>query len=63
VFYNLGFGAGSLASRGFDARAHFTKRLVAGGVKRDQILWFDDANTDAKKEAMFQAMRNGKPAS
>jgi len=60
VFYNLGFGAGSMANRGFDARAHFTKRLTAGGVKRDHILWFDDANTDAKKESMFTAMRNGK---
>ncbi|MDB5730702.1 MAG: hypothetical protein JWQ03_597 [Variovorax sp.] len=60
VFFNLGFGAASMANRGFDARAHFTKRLTAGGVKRDQILWFDDANTDAKKEAMFQAMRDGR---
>lgn len=59
VFYNLGFGAQSTRNRGFDARGALTKRLVAQGVKREHILWFDDADTDAKKEAMFKAMRNG----
>jgi N12 class adenine-specific DNA methylase/tRNA1(Val) A37 N6-methylase TrmN6 len=59
VFYNLGFGAASQANRGFNARAAFTKRLTDGGVKRSEIAWFDDANTDAKKEAIFKAMRAG----
>jgi N12 class adenine-specific DNA methylase len=59
VFYNLGFGAQSMQNRGFDARGTLTKRLVAQGVKRDHILWFDDADTDSKKETMFKAMRNG----
>lgn len=59
VFYNLGFGKQSAANRGFDARAALTRRMVSKGVKRDHILWFDDADTDAKKEAMFKAMRSG----
>ncbi|HMW41781.1 MAG TPA: N-6 DNA methylase [Plasticicumulans sp.] len=59
VFYNVGFGAASGKKRGFDARAAFTRRLVAGGIARDQIAWFDDADTDAKKEAIFKAMRAG----
>lgn len=60
VFYNLGFGGSAADNRGFDARAELTRRLTAGGVKRDQIAWFDDANTDAKKEAIFKDMRSGK---
>ena len=28
-------------------------------VKREHIAWFDDADTDAKKEAIFKGMRNG----
>lgn len=59
VFYNLGFGEASQANRGFNARDALTKRLVDGGVKREHILWFDDADTDAKKEAAFKAMRSG----
>jgi N12 class adenine-specific DNA methylase len=59
VFYNLGFGEQSQKNRGFNAKGALTKRLVDGGVQRDHILWFDDANTDAKKEAMFKAMRAG----
>jgi len=60
VFYNLGFGEQAMESRGFDARAAFTKRLTAGGIPRNEIAWFDDANTDAKKEAVFKDMRSGK---
>lgn len=60
VFYNLGFGEQSQAARGFNARAAFTKQLVAGGIPRAQIAWFDDANTDAKKETVFKGMRSGK---
>ena len=59
VFYNLGFGVQSQKNRGFDARAALNRRMVAQGVKREHILWFDDADTDAKKEAMFKAMRSG----
>lgn len=59
VFYNVGFGAASSARRGFDSRGTFTKAIVAGGVKREHIAWFDDADTDAKKEAVFKGMRNG----
>ena len=55
VFYNVGFGAASSARRGFDSRGTFTKAIVAGGVKREHIAWFDDADTDAKKEAIFRA--------
>ncbi|HWH81275.1 MAG TPA: PLxRFG domain-containing protein [Burkholderiaceae bacterium] len=59
VFYNLGFGVQSQKNRGFDARGALTKRLVDGGVKRSEIAWFDDADTDAKKEAVFKGMRSG----
>jgi len=59
VFYNLGFGEQSQKNRGFNARAALTKRLTDKGVKRDQIAWFDDADTDAKKEAIFKKMRSG----
>ncbi len=60
VFYNLGFGESSQAARGFNARATFTKYLTDGGIPRDQIAWFDEANTDAKKEAVFKDVRAGK---
>ncbi|MDQ1817287.1 PLxRFG domain-containing protein [Massilia sp. CCM 9210] len=60
VFYNMGFGEQSQKNRGFDARGAFTKRLTDGGIPRNQIAWFDDANTDAKKEAVFKDMRSGK---
>lgn len=60
VFFNLGFGAQSQINRGFNARAAFNQRLVAGGIPRDAIAWFEDADTDAKKEAVFSAMRSGR---
>ncbi len=59
VFYNTGFGAQAAEKRGFDARAALTKRLTDGGIKREHIAWFDDANTDAKKETIFKGMRAG----
>jgi N12 class adenine-specific DNA methylase len=59
VFYNLGFGAQSMANRGFNARLALNKQLTAGGVKREHIAWFDEAKTDAAKEALFKAMRAG----
>jgi hypothetical protein len=59
VFYNLGFGAQSQRNRGFNARGALTRRLVDKGVKREHIAWFDDADTHAKKEAIFKAMRAG----
>ena len=59
VFYNLGFGEQSQANRGFNSRAAFTKLLVDGGIPRAQIAWFEDANTDAKKEVVFKGMRSG----
>lgn len=59
VFFNVGFGATSSANRGFDSRGAFTKAMIANGVKREHIAWFEDADTDAKKEAIFKAMRNG----
>ena len=60
VFYNNGYGASAKENRGFDARAALTKRLTAGGIPRNEIAWFDDADTDAKKEAIFKDMRSGK---
>ncbi|MGH8118416.1 MAG: zeta toxin family protein, partial [Rhodanobacteraceae bacterium] len=59
VFYNMGFGAGAGKRRGFDARAELQRLLLDKGVKRNEIAWFDDANSDAKKEAIFKKMRSG----
>ena len=36
--------------------------IVAGGVPKAKIAWFEDANTDAKKETVFSDMRSGKVA-
>lgn len=60
VFFNLGFGAESMRNRGFDARAAFMKCLLAHGVPREHIGWFEDANTFLRKEAMFADMRSGR---
>ncbi len=60
VFYNLGFGAQSQRNRGFNARQALQDRLLNGGIPASEIAWFDDANTDAKKEAIFKDMRSGK---
>jgi len=60
VFYNLGFGEQSQKNRGFNSRSAFTKILTDGGIPRTEIVWFDDANTDAKKETVFKDMRSGK---
>ena len=59
VFYNLGFGQQSMTSRGFDARSALMRMLTAAGVKREHVGWFDDADTDAKKEKVFKQMRSG----
>jgi N12 class adenine-specific DNA methylase len=60
VFFNLGLGAQVQRNRGFNARKALTDRIVTGGVPKDKIAWIEDANTDAKKEAIFADMRSGK---
>jgi N12 class adenine-specific DNA methylase len=60
VFFNLGMGEQAQKNRGFNARKALTDRIVAGGVPKGAIAWFDDADTDAKKEAIFRDMRAGK---
>lgn len=62
VFFNMGLGAQVQKNRGFNARKALTDRIVAGGVPKAKIAWFEDANTDAKKEAVFSDMRSGKVA-
>jgi N12 class adenine-specific DNA methylase len=59
VFYNLGFGEQMRSNNAFNARDALTKRLVAGGIKRSEIAWFDDADTDPKKERVFKETRAG----
>lgn len=62
VFFNMGLGQQAQLNRGFNARKALTDRIVAGGVPRAAIAWFEDADTDAKKEAVFRDMRAGKIA-
>jgi len=58
VFFNLGFGDG-VKQRGFDARSWMTKRLKEAGIPASEIGWMEDANTAAKKDKLFTAVRSG----
>lgn len=59
VFSPIGLGAG-VAQRGFDAYQYINDRLVKGGIKRGEIAWMRDLNSDAKKEKTFADMRSGR---
>lgn len=60
VFSDLGFGAGVAASRGFNARAWFEKRLRDAGVKPDQIAFMSDYKKSSDKLKLFAAVNSGK---
>ncbi len=44
---------------GFSAYEEITRKLVAHGIPREQIAAIGDADSDAKKQALFEKVRNG----
>lgn len=52
VFSDLGFGAGVAASRGFNARAWFEKRLRDAGIPASQVAFMSDYKKSADKLKM-----------
>lgn len=60
VFSAVGFGEGAMKNRGFDLRGWVDKRLIDAGLKKSEIAWMSDADSHAKKEALFKDMRAGK---
>lgn len=45
--------------RGFSAYDEITRKLIARGIPKDQIASIGEAESDAKKQAMFEKVRNG----
>ncbi|AFN39138.1 DarB-like antirestriction [Burkholderia phage BcepMigl] len=60
IFTDIGLGEQSAKNRGFDMKAWIEKRLVEGGVPREQIAFMRDNKEHAKKERLFADMREGK---
>ncbi len=44
---------------GYSAYDNVIDKLVAGGIPREQIAAMGDADSDAKKQALFEKVRNG----
>ncbi len=44
---------------GYSVYEEITRKLVARGIPREQIAAAGDADTDAKKQALFEKVRNG----
>lgn len=60
VFSDLGFGAGVAASRGFNARAWFEKRLRDAGVPPAQVAFMSDYKKSADKLKLFKDVNAGR---
>ncbi|AEZ50893.1 multidomain (soluble lytic transglycosylase/helicase/methylase) protein [Burkholderia phage DC1] len=60
IFTDIGLGEQSAKNRGFDMKAWIEKRLVDGGIPREQIAFMRDNKEHAKKERLFADMREGK---
>lgn len=60
VFSDLGFGAGVAATRGFNARAWFEKRLRDGGVNMGQVAFMSDYKKSAAKLKLFSDVNAGR---
>lgn len=60
VFSDLGFGAGVAASRGFNARAWFEKRLRDAGIPPAQVAFMSDYKKSSDKLKLFAAVNTGK---
>ena len=59
-FYNVGFGQGVMARRGFNSKAFLVERLKKAGIPESRIGWIDDYKTAPQKQALFKAVRDGK---
>lgn len=60
VFSDLGFGAGVAASRGFNARAWFEKRLRDAGVPASQYAFMSDYKKSTDKAKLFKDVNAGR---
>ena len=60
VFSDLGFGKAVAQSRGFDLRKWTFDELLRLGVDKNHIAFIDDFNTNAKKRALFEDMKQGR---
>ena len=60
LFTDIGLGEQSAASRGFNMKAWIEKRLIEGGVKPDHIAFMRDNKAHAKKERLFDDLRQGR---
>lgn len=60
VFSDLGFGAGVAASRGFNARAWFEKRLRDAGVPPAQVAFMSDYKKSSDKLKLFKDVNAGR---
>ena len=60
LFTDIGLGEQSARSRGFDMKAWIEKRLIEGGVKPEYIAFMRDHKAHAKKERLFNDMRQGR---
>ncbi len=56
IFCDMGVNP---APWGFSAYDEVTEKLVEGGIPRSQIAAIGDADTDAKKQALFERVRQG----
>lgn len=60
VFSDLGFGAGVAASRGFNARSWFEKRMRDGGVKMSEVAFMSDYKKSSDKAKLFKDVNAGR---
>lgn len=60
LFTDIGLGEQSAKNRGFDMKAWIEKRLIEGGVKPDHIAFMRDNKAHAKKERLFDDLRQGR---
>lgn len=60
LFTDIGLGEQSAKSRGFDMKAWIEQRLVEGGVKPEHIAFMRDHKAHAKKERLFDDLRQGR---
>ena len=60
LFTDIGLGEQSAKSRGFDMKAWIEKRLIEGGVKPEHIAFMRDHKAHAKKERLFEDLRQGR---